>query len=263
MIWLPVLSAVLLLLALLTVLPGTFSDARAITPTLTLLPTTPTVPVSGTPDTSVLISAPVSGQVLFGVVRIVGSANSQQMAMYRLEFLAGADPQDKWQVIASQVTQQVSNNTLGQWDTSKVADGAYQIRLRVTLRNNNVIDSYARGLQVSNQQPTPLPTALLPPSATLPPTIGPSPTALIQQPPTATIAAIAPLVIDVTPSVSVNPAADVASTNAALVSDSTAQAIGLSSAAIQSALCSGGLLALLAFAAGGAFIFVRGRLGKR
>jgi hypothetical protein len=242
-------------LTLLTaLLPRTYSQALALTPTLTLLPTTPT---AVTPDSSVLLSAPASDQALFGTVRIVGTANNAQMLMYRLEFLPGADPQGKWQVIASQVTQQVTNGTLGQWDTTKVADGTYQIRLRVTLRNNTVIDVYARGLQVSNQQPTPLPTVPPPPTATNLPTLGPSPTALIQQPPTATIAVIAPstAVIIASP------------TTVPLITDSgsntnISQPVSLSLGAIQSALCSGGLLALIAFALGGAYMFVRGRLQR-
>jgi len=242
---------------LASLLPGIYSQARALTPTLTLLPTTPTV---ATPDSSVTLSAPETGQTLFGMVRIVGTANNAQMLMYRLEFLPGADPQGKWQVIASQVTQQVTNGTLGQWDTTKVADGTYQIRLRVTLRNNTVIDAYARGLQVSNQQPTPLPTVPPPPTATNLPTLGPSPTALIQQPPTATIAVIAPstTVLIVSPT----SAPLITDSGNGAAADSSGQSVSLSLGAIQSALCSGGLLALIAFALGGAYIFVRERLQR-
>ena len=236
-------------------LPRSFSQARALTPTLTLLPTTPTV---GPPDSSVVLSAPSTGQSLFGTVRIVGTANNAQMLMYRLEFLAGADPQSKWQVIASQVTQQVTNGVLGQWDTTKVADGAYQIRLRVTMRNNTVIDAYARGLLVSNQQPTPLPTVPPPPTATNLPTNGPSPTALIQQPPTATIAPIVPVVSATTAPPTSMPL--IADTGSGPNTPGSGQTVILSLGAIQSALCSGGVFALIAFALGGAYVFVRGRL---
>ena len=220
---------------------------------------TVTVPV-GTADNSVVLSTPTSGQVLFGTIRIMGTVNNAQMQAYRLEFLAAADARAQWQVIASQVTQQVTNGTLGQWDTTKVADGTYQIRLRVTMRNNTVIDAYARGLQVSNQQPTALPTVPPPPTATNLPTLGPSPTALIQQPPTATIAVIAPSTAAIT-----NPAPTTVPliTNADnIVNDTSGQSVSLSFGAIQSALCSGALLAALAFALGGTYVFVRGRLRR-
>ena len=230
-----------------------------IQPTLaqTQLPTG-TIPI-GAGDSSVVLVAPTAGQVLFGTIRITGTVNNAQMQAYRLEFLAAADARAQWQVIASQVTQQVTNGTLGQWDTTKVADGTYQIRLRVTMRNNTVVDVYARGLQVSNQQPTPLPTVPPPPTATNLPTLGPSPTALIQQPPTATIAVIVPsTIVTNVPPTSVPLIANAGSAPA----DAAGQTVSLSFAALQSALCSGAFLAAIAFALGGAYVFVRRRLRR-
>ncbi len=247
-------------IAVFGVLLGLLGFINSVRPSLAQAQTPSVTVLSGTADNSVVLSAPAAGQVLFGILRITGTVNNAQMQSYRLEFQAAADPRGQWQVIASQVNQQITNGILGQWDTTKVTDGIYQIRLRVTMRNNTVVDIYSRGLQVTNQQPTALPTVPPPPTATSLPTVGPSPTALIQQPPTATIAVIAPktAVTVSQPPTTVPLIADVANTQ----SDTSGQTVSLSLGAVQSALCSGAILALIAFALGGTYVFFRGRLQR-
>ncbi len=228
------------LLCLWTAVLALPSPAMAQTPTAT-----------GTPNTSAQISNPADGAVLIGVVRITGTANNSAMQQYRLDFLALADPRGQWQTIAGGVAQQVTNGTLGQWDTTKVSDGAYQLRLRVTLRNGTVFDAVAHNLAVSNQQPTSLPSVPPPPTATSLPTAGPSPTPIIQQPPTATPNVAGPVV----PATAVPPSAD---TNIATDSGS----VTLSFAAMEGAACSGGLIAVIAFALGGAYLMLRARFRR-
>jgi len=207
---------------------------------------------SATPNTTDFISSPADGSQLFGVVRIIGSANNATMQQYRLDFLSQADPRAQWQPIASGVAQQVTNGTLGQWDTTKVADGVYQLRLRVTLRNGTVYDAVAKNLTVSNQQPTPLPTIPPPPTATALPTAGPSPTPIIEQPATATPNVVGPVIVQPTdvPPADLKPAPP------------DSGAVTLSFAAMEGAACSGGLIAVVAFAIGGSYVVIRSRLRR-
>lgn len=144
-------------------------------------------PVPGT----VIITSPTDGQQLFGLVEIVGTATHPSLFDgYQLEWSNIQNP-DVWLPIQQRITQQVNSAILGQWDTvsAGVPDGVYQIRLRLFLSDGTVQDFQVQNLVLINSAPTQVPTAL--PSvaaATVDPlpTIGPSPTSLIQQPPTVT-----------------------------------------------------------------------------
>lgn len=139
-------------------------------------------------DPAAQITAPQEGQALVGVVTITGTASHPNFQRYRLDFAPQGDDEGGWFQIV-EITQQVANGPLAQWNTANVPDGAYQLRLRVILRDGTVVQQIVGNLAVNNTQATPLPTALSPatlPPTTLPPTEGPSPTPLIQQPPTLT-----------------------------------------------------------------------------
>ncbi len=194
-------------------------------------------------DPSVHIQTPSNGQSLFGVISILGTANNAAMQTYRLEYLSQADLNGQWQPVAKPVAQQVTNGILGQWDTTALPDGVYGLRLRVSLRNGTILEDYVRDLKISNQQPTPLPT--IPPSetplqSTLPPTAGPSPSPLIQQPPLSTVRA-AGLGLPVNTPVPGAP-------------------ILLPNGAAQGALCMGVLITLVAFLLLGAYVAIRERI---
>ena len=141
------------------------------------------------PEGRVEITNPRQGDTVRGLVQITGTAFQPDFNNYRLEF--GFDPNvdDQWFPVQEPVAQQVEDGTLGQWDTTIIADGIYQLRLRA-LRNDGTFDEFTvTGIAVSNAVPTVLPT-IAPtraPTATVGiPTPGPSPTPLIQQPPTRT-----------------------------------------------------------------------------
>jgi hypothetical protein len=176
------------------------------------------------------ITSPQSGEQVVGVVTIQGTASSPNFQRYKLEF--STQENEQWFTI-TEVSQQVTNGPLAQWNTAAIPDGLYQIRLRVILRDGNVVQNLAQNLVVKNQQPTALPTP--PPQATplpptLTPTLGPSPTPIIQQPPSVVPRATLP---------NVNPTAappDPGSSQAVLVVD-----------AVRNAFCSGVYLALIGF----------------
>jgi hypothetical protein len=135
------------------------------------------------------ITSPRQGDTVRGLVPITGTAFVPDFNNYALEF--GFDPNvdDQWFPVQEPVAQQVQDGTLGQWDTTIIADGNYQLRLRA-LRNDGTFDEVTvTGIAVSNAVPTVLPTIApsLTPTATVGiATPGPSPTPLIQQPPTRT-----------------------------------------------------------------------------
>jgi hypothetical protein len=141
------------------------------------------------PEGRLEITAPRQGDTVRGLVQITGSALSPEFNNYTLEF--GFDPNvdEQWFPVQEPVAQQVQDGTLGQWDTTIIADGVYQLRLRA-VRNDGTFDTFTvTGITVSNAVPTVLPSIApsLTPSATVGvPTPGPSPTPLIQQPPTRT-----------------------------------------------------------------------------
>lgn len=167
----------LVLIALGVLVPVLTAQAQDATPT-----TEPGV---------VMITSPVDGQQLFGLVEMVGTAiHPSLFDGYILEWSNIQNP-EVWLPIQQRVNQQVNNGILGQWDTvsASVPDGIYQIRLRLFLADGTVQDFQVNNLVLINSAPTVVPTPLpAVPTATVQslPTSGPSPTPLIQQPPTVT-----------------------------------------------------------------------------
>ena len=138
---------------------------------------------------SARIASPKSGDTVSGNnVTITGTAANANLKSYVLEFASEDTNPDQWFPIAPPVTQPVTNGPLGRWDTTTIPDGKYQIRLRVVKRDGTQVIDVVKDVLVTNRQPTPLPT--IPPTATLPglvtPSPGPSPTPAIQQPPSST-----------------------------------------------------------------------------
>ena len=83
----------------------------------------------GTPPTAT-ISSPAAGTTLFGSLTLEGTATSPYFTNYVLEYGAGSSP-TTWIAIGSPHTTQVTNNVLGTWDTSLLANGTYTVRLTV------------------------------------------------------------------------------------------------------------------------------------
>jgi hypothetical protein len=136
-------------------------------------------------DTVVNITAPVETQELFGEVTIMGSAASPgNFASYALEYDNIQDTVLDWNAVQPRVQQQVRDGVLGRWDTNQVPDGEYQLRLRVFLTNGEDREFIVSNLRVRNSAPPPTPTSpALDSAPALTPTPGPSPTSLIEQPP--------------------------------------------------------------------------------
>jgi hypothetical protein len=143
------------------------------------------VPATAQDELSAEITSPQEGAVLIGLVSIEGRANNASFQRYKIEFALQGEPVDQW-FLLTEIEQQVPSGVLAQWNTTIVTDGVYKLRLRVVLQDGTILQAQVQNLRISNQQPTPLPTALQPATPvppTVPPTQGPSPTPLIEQPP--------------------------------------------------------------------------------
>jgi hypothetical protein len=135
------------------------------------------------------LTQPQANETVSGLVQIVGSALAPDFDHYELAW--SSDPplnEEAWQPVQPDITQQVRAGVLGVWDSTQAPDGQYLLRLRTVRTDQTFIEAQVR-VQVANSTPTmtftPVPTitsTLLPGPATA----GPSPTPLIQQPPTRT-----------------------------------------------------------------------------
>jgi hypothetical protein len=137
------------------------------------------------PDqTTAIITSPVDGQQLFGLVNITGGASHPSaFDYYTLEYNDQGDPTASWLLVQPLVQQQRQNDVLGAWNTNMVPDGVYRLRLRVFLTDGEVGGEFVvSNLRVINSQPTPVPTVGSSDTSLNAPTPGPSPTSPIQQP---------------------------------------------------------------------------------
>lgn len=202
-------------------------------------------------DTVAIISAPVQSEVVTGQVEISGSASHPSLYVgYELEFDNLTEQGDIWFPIGQRITQPVTNGILGVWDTVtlRIPDGTYQIRLRVFLSDDSApVEFVVRDIQVLNTAPTALPT--LPPDIPTPTSLpidvgGPTSTPLIVQPATST------------PRATIAPLAGQDSTN----TGANDRELTVNFGSIQSAFCSGSLIAFIFFGLLGGYMLVRVRL---
>lgn len=82
------------------------------------------------------ITAPAAEEVLRGEVTITGDTDIPNFIFAQLDFsyLTSSQPSDTWFKIQT-FSQPVAASTLAVWDTTSISDGAYILRLRVTLED--------------------------------------------------------------------------------------------------------------------------------
>ena len=139
-----------------------------------------------------VVTSPLEGTVVSGIVPITGTATHPQFQRYEIAFGYSPNPSDGWFSIQDPATTQVANDILGRWDTTGITDGVYTVRLRVYWSDRSYLEAFARNVRVQNATPTPPPqptaTGTEPPTAlaveaaatepliALPPTSTPRPT---------------------------------------------------------------------------------------
>lgn len=133
-----------------------------------------------------VISSPVDGQIVQGLLTISGTVSAFGFSSYELAFAYEDDPTQTWFVLTNS-SQPVFEDELGTWDTTALTDGNYILRLKVSLLDGTEQDMRVSGLRVRNY--TAVPTSTFTPTAT----------PIVQfAPPTAQL--IAPAPATVTPS---------------------------------------------------------------
>lgn len=99
------------------------------------------------------ISSPAANARLTGNVEVTGTAVVNNFQFYKLEFALGTGG---WALIGDLRRTQVTNGALGTWDTTRVPDGDYTLRLTVVDNSGNFITAETP-VVVGNTGPAPEP----------------------------------------------------------------------------------------------------------
>jgi hypothetical protein len=79
-----------------------------------------------------MIAEPLEGVLVSGDTLVLGSADGQGFANYRLEFAPGEQPDaGAWQPVGPNVATPVTDGFLGVWQTGALPPGLYTLRLSV------------------------------------------------------------------------------------------------------------------------------------
>ena len=146
----------------------------------------------------VIIDSPRPGEALQGKASITGSTVVAGLASSELSFGYANDTTETWFLIAENFTP-VEDDILAVWDTFKLTDGNYVLRLQVTLEDGSQQSAFVGGLRVRNYSiietntPTviPIATSIHVPKSTQAPTTLPG-NANTDQPPTITFVSNTP-----------------------------------------------------------------------
>lgn len=97
----------------------------------------------------VMITSPVEGSLLQGIVQIDGSSAIEGFRQAEISFAYQSDPTNTW-FLVQQAAEPVKDGRLANWDTTTISDGNYRLRLQVTLQNGQMVESVVSGLRVRN-----------------------------------------------------------------------------------------------------------------
>lgn len=140
------------------------------------------------PQQQAVITSPQDRDVVRGLLVIKGTATHPSFWKYEIYYAPEPNPNDQWHLLGLYEAQ-IIDGRLEIWDTTLVPDGTYSLRLRVVRVDGNYDEYYVRQISVVNVQPdiqpTETPTLMPTPVATRTP-LPPTPTVIIEQPPTAT-----------------------------------------------------------------------------
>lgn len=100
----------------------------------------------------VQITSPASFSYVRGSVDLLGSAEGERFASYRLQIGRGLNPLS-WQQIGKASEIPVHNGLLASWNTTEVPDGLYALRMIVT-RQNQEINTATIQVTVDNTPPS-------------------------------------------------------------------------------------------------------------
>jgi len=154
-----------------------------------------TTPLVQTPGPQIQVVSPQAGDALQGSVVVSGSTDLAGFRSYEVAFSYPGAGEGSWFLVEQSQTS-VKGGVLGVWDTSKIADGNYLLRIEVALTDGSKVEQVIPDLRVRNytaietNTPTPLPVqaatpvpvavSITPTQATLTPQ--PTPTNLAPNP---------------------------------------------------------------------------------
>ncbi len=110
----------------------------------------------------VQITSPEINAEVRGLVPIIGSASVPNFQFYKVEFGVGPNPA-QWAIIGSVHDRPVINGQLEVWDTTRLPDGVYTLRLQAVKRDGNYEEFYVRQITIANARPTPTRTVTVTP----------------------------------------------------------------------------------------------------
>jgi hypothetical protein len=101
-----------------------------------------------------VITSPLDGAIVNGLVPITGTATHPQFQHYELAFAYSPNPTNTWFSLQAPVNTQVVNEIMGRWDTTQIADGLYSLRLRVYFSDTAYLEAFVQNVRVENTTPT-------------------------------------------------------------------------------------------------------------
>jgi len=126
------------------------TPAGTVAPGTTALAITQAVPngMSGCVPDQIMITAPKPGDVVKGIVEIIGTANVPNFAFYKYE-IAPMGTQN-WSPVSASREPQV-NESLGSWSTTSLTNGDYFLRLVVTDNVGKELEPCVLAVRVLNE----------------------------------------------------------------------------------------------------------------
>jgi hypothetical protein len=127
---------------------GTISAELATALALTPLPTGQAANGEGCVANRVMLTSPMAGQEVRGTVEIRGTVDIPDFGFYKYEVAPAGS--DTWATIAAGRTT-IADGPLGQWDTSTLSPGNYQLRLVVSDNQGRALPACVVSVRVSPQ----------------------------------------------------------------------------------------------------------------
>jgi hypothetical protein len=105
---------------------------------------------------------PLPGSAVQGLVQIIGTISIDGLEFYRLEFSSQKTQSKTWFLI-NENDLMITNDIIGEWDTSVLTDGIYDLRLTVVKESGESTVELSEGIRIRNYTPietdTPSPTS--------------------------------------------------------------------------------------------------------
>ena len=102
-----------------------------------------------TAEPAIQVTAPLAGVALQGSVVITGNTTLPGFQSEEVDFSYIETGPANW-FLLQQSQSPVKDGVLAVWDTSKIADGNYQLRVQVFLKNGQVVEKIVPDLRVRN-----------------------------------------------------------------------------------------------------------------